>query len=210
VKILVTAGPTREVIDPARFLSNRSSGKMGYALAACALKRGHDVVLVSGPVHLEPPEGARLVSVVSADDMLAAVTDNVEWCDALIMAAAVADWRPAVASPAKLKKADMDPALRLEQTPDILGTISKMKGNRLHVGFAAETDNIIENARAKLHAKGLDLVVANDVASADSGFESDTNRAVLLAADGSCREMPLLDKQDLATEIITWVEQNVR
>jgi phosphopantothenoylcysteine decarboxylase/phosphopantothenate--cysteine ligase len=207
VKILVTAGPTREAIDPARFLSNRSSGKMGYALASCAVERGHDVVLVSGPVRLSPPDGARLVSVVSAEEMLAAVAGNIEWCDSLIMAAAVADWKPAVSSPLKLKKTDMSPVLDLARTPDILDAVSGMKGNRLYVGFAAETDNILENARAKLHAKGLDLVVANEIGSPDSGFETDTNRALLLAADGSCREMPLLDKRDLASEIVAWVEQ---
>ncbi len=209
MKILVTAGPTREYADPVRFLSNRSSGKMGYAIARAALARGHDVVLVSGPVSLAAPPGARLLAVETADEMLKAVLDTVEWCDALIMAAAVADWRPARKSPRKLKKREMEPVLKLEPTPDILSSVRPRKGRRIFVGFAAETENIAAAARAKLREKGLDMIVANDVSKPDSGFDVDTNRAVLISADDATGqvELPLMTKDALADRILAWTEK---
>ena len=208
MKILATAGPTREYMDPVRFLTNRSSGKMGYAIARAALARGHEVVLVSGPVALPPPPGVRVLGVETAGEMLKAVLDNVGWCDALIMAAAVADWRPAQRSPRKLKKREMEPTLRLEPTTDILAAAMERKGRRIFVGFAAETGNLVAEARSKLKKKGLDLIVANDVSKPDSGFDADTNRAVMISAGSAARpvELPLMTKDALADRILEWVE----
>jgi len=207
MRILVTAGPTREAIDPVRFISNRSSGKMGYAVAQAAVARGHDVCLVSGPVCLTPPTGVRLVKITSAEELLASVQAELAWCDALIMAVAVADWRPAEVSGEKLKKATMNPVLTLERTPDVLATIRPEKGDRVFVGFAAETQNLLEEAERKLHEKGLDLIVANDVSRADAGFELDTNQVVLLAADGWREDLPLQSKAAVGERIVEWVEE---
>jgi len=205
--ILVTAGPTREAIDPVRFISNPSSGKMGYAVAAAALERGHEVLLVSGPVPLAPPAGAVPVSVVTAEEMLAAVRDNVGWCDALVMAAAVCDWRPRSVAEHKLKKSQMSGTLKLERTPDVLLEIADLKQGRTYVGFAAETRDLEREARRKLAEKGLDMIVANDIAAADSGFGSDTNRAMIMTAD-AVEEPALLTKTELAERIVVWIEQN--
>jgi len=209
MKILVTAGPTREYVDPVRFLTNRSSGKMGYALARAALARGHEVLLVSGPVALQPPPGARVLGVETAAEMLKAVLDNVDWCEALIMAAAVADWRPAERSERKLKKREMQPVLKLEPTADILATVRGRKGRRIFVGFAAETGNLVAEARAKLEAKGLDLVVANDVSQPGSGFDVDTNEVVMIFADAGAKsvKLPLMTKDALADRVLAWVEE---
>jgi len=206
LKILVTAGPTRETIDPVRYISNRSSGKMGYAVAAAAVHRGHETALITGPVGLDPPAGVAVTRVVTARDMLSAVQEALPWCDALIMAAAVADWRLARANPHKLKKGAKPPRLELEATDDILQSIVAIKGPRLIVGFAAETQDIIGEARRKLQAKDLDLIVANDVSSSDSGFDVDTNRAAILDRNGSITELPLLSKDDLASLILERVE----
>ena len=146
MRILVTAGPTREPIDPVRFISNRSSGKMGYAVACHARDRGHDVLLVSGPVSIAVPENVRSIAVNTAAEMLAAVEENLEWCDALVMAAAVADWRPLTSSTSKMKKAGVALSLPLERTQDILQTVADRKGDRIFVGFAAETHSIVANA----------------------------------------------------------------
>jgi phosphopantothenoylcysteine decarboxylase/phosphopantothenate--cysteine ligase len=202
MKILVTAGPTRESLDPVRFLSNRSTGKMGYAVADAARDAGHETVLISGPVPLDAPSGVTVVSVVSADDMLMAVQDNLQWCDVLIMAAAVADWRPATVSAVKLKKSGMRSRLELERTPDILKTIMGDKGSRVFVGFAAETGNPVAEAGRKLVAKGLDIIVANDVAEADSGFAVDTNRVILLFSDGRREDWPLMSKAEVAKKLV--------
>lgn len=206
MKILVTAGPTREPIDPVRFISNRSSGKMGYAIARAAHSRGHDVTLVSGPVSIPAPAGVRLVEVISAADMLRAVLENMEWCDALVMAAAVCDWRPTAPCSVKIRKDDFRGPLLMERTPDILKTVSEMKGERTFVGFAAETGNPVPGAERKLTSKKLDLVVANDVSRTDSGFEVDTNQAVLIAADGTSYELPLMSKDELGGRIVEWIE----
>jgi phosphopantothenoylcysteine decarboxylase/phosphopantothenate--cysteine ligase len=209
VKLLVTAGPTREFLDPVRFISNRSSGKMGYAVAAAGAAHGHEVVLVSGPVALPAPAGVTLVPVISADDMLAAVRDRVAWCDALVMAAAVADFRPATRSARKLKKRGTSLTLALERTPDILDSVRPLKGRRVFVGFAAETHDIMAEARRKLTAKGLDLIVANDVAAPDAGFEVDTNRVTLLVADGWAEDLPLLTKAEVADRLLAWLERRL-
>ncbi len=207
MRVLVTAGPTREFIDPVRFISNRSSGKMGYAVARAARDRGHEVVLISGPVAArQPPHGVRLVPVVTAAEMLAAVESNLDWCDALLMSAAVADWRPADLSDRKLKKADRLAELRLEPTADILLTIAPRKGSRTFVGFAAETHNLLSEARRKLDRKGLDAIVANDVSRSDAGFDVETNQVVLVTKDGLAQEWPLMSKAAVAERLVAWVE----
>lgn len=207
MKVLVTAGPTHEPIDPVRFIGNRSSGKMGYALARSALRRGHEVVLVSGPVALARPENAVLVQVKTAEEMLEAVRQHIEWCDALIMAAAVADWRPRCIKAEKIKKRDASMLLRLEPAPDILRTIAPRKGGRIFVGFAAETRNLKEEAVKKMESKQLNLVVANDVGEPGSGFESDTNRVTLISSDGRTDELPLMTKDEVAERIVKWIEE---
>lgn len=206
MRILVTAGPTREFLDPVRFLSNRSSGKMGYAIAAAAAQRGHKVTLVSGPVSLQPPPGVRFVSVVSAADMKKAVDAAWRNTDALIMAAAVADWRPARRSPQKLKKQAAQPCLELERTEDILKSLVGRKGNRFIVGFAAETDKLLAEARRKLREKSMDLIVANDVSQKDAGFEVDTNRVILIAPGARPQRWPLLSKAEVAARLLALVE----
>lgn len=207
MRVLVTAGPTREFMDPVRFISNRSSGKMGYAVAVAARDRGHEVVLVSGPVALTPPAGIRVIKVVSAAEMLDAVSAQLESCDALVMAAAVADWRPAEVSAEKVKKLAARSELRLEPTPDILLTIKPRKGKRVFVGFAAETTGMEREARRKLSAKGLDMIVANDVSQPDAGFDVDTNRVVFITGDASAVALPLMSKQEVADRIVEWVER---
>ncbi len=208
MKLLITAGPTREHLDPVRFLSNRSTGKMGFAIAQAAAERGHSVTLVAGPVSLPTPPGVARVDVVSARDLLAAVQERLPQHDALVMCAAVADWRPAQFSPAKLKKADMRPTLELVPNPDILKTIRPLKGQRLFVGFAAETGDPLAEAQRKLASKGLDLIVANDVTQPDAGFAVDTNRVTLLAAGEPPAALPLQSKLDIGREIVAWLERH--
>ena len=203
VRILVTAGPTRERIDPVRFLSNRSTGKMGYAIAEAAAARGAEVVLVSGPTALDPPDRVPCIGIESAADMLAAVTDNLEGCHWVIMTAAVADFRPSSVKGEKMKKAGRkDLSLDLTANPDILESIASDKAGRLHVGFAAETENLLDNAKAKLEGKALDLIVANDVTEEGSGFGSDTNRAVIILRDGTVERLPLMSKRELADKVL--------
>ena len=189
-----------------RFISNRSSGKMGFAAAAAAAGRGHDVVLIAGATSLATPVAVRRVDVCTADDMLRAVREHLEWCDVLVMAAAVADWRARCVSGRKLKKNAMQPFLELEPTPDILATIREQKGHRLFVGFAAETGDPLPEARRKLQSKGLDLIVANDVSRSDAGFEVDTNKVTFLPADGSAVDLPLMSKRDVAERLMDWIE----
>ncbi|MCL1856132.1 MAG: phosphopantothenoylcysteine decarboxylase [Kiritimatiellaeota bacterium] len=202
---LVTAGPTREFLDPVRYISNRSSGKMGYALAAAARKAGHAVTLITGPVALTPPEGVKVVPVVTALDMLTAVRAHLPKSEVVIMAAAVADFRPKFVSKTKLKKRTLRPVLTLVPNPDILQTIKPLKGKRLFVGFAAETDHLITEAKRKLEAKGLDLIVANDVTRADSGFDVDTNAVTLVAKGGNPRNLPVLTKTALAEGLVAMI-----
>jgi len=210
MKILITAGPTREHLDPVRFLSNRSTGKMGFAVAQAAAERGHAVTLVAGPVSLATPAGVARVDVVSALEMLAAVEELLPGQDALVMTAAVADWRPKQVSGTKLKKAAMKPTLELEATPDILKTLRPLKQGRLFVGFAAETGDPLAEARRKLESKGLDLIVANDVTQPDAGFAVDTNRVTLLAKSEPPASLPLLSKLDVGREIVAWLERRSR
>jgi phosphopantothenoylcysteine decarboxylase/phosphopantothenate--cysteine ligase len=200
--VLVTAGPTVEDIDPVRFVSNRSSGRMGYRIAEAARDRGARVVLVSGPTSLGPPSGLELVAVRSADDMAKAVAQHAAWATVVVMAAAVSDYRPAAVSPVKIKKHEGSTALDLVRTPDILRGLGEAKGGRTLVGFAAETDDVVENGRKKLAEKRLDLLVANDVRRLDAGFASEKNAAVLLDADGGQEEVPLVSKRDLAERIL--------
>ena len=206
MRILITAGPTREPLDPVRFLSNRSSGKMGYALARVAARRGHVVTLISGPVALRPPAKVSFVGVMTADEMLSAVKRHLSNSDALIMAAAVADWRPRRVSTQKIKKTKGPPVLRLEPTPDILKQLRSKKGRRVFIGFAAETERILSGARRKLAGKGLDLIVANDVSRPDAGFEVDTNRVTLMDSSGRVQTLPLMTKMRVAARILDWLE----
>ncbi|PYQ44570.1 MAG: bifunctional phosphopantothenoylcysteine decarboxylase/phosphopantothenate--cysteine ligase CoaBC [Acidobacteria bacterium] len=198
--VLVTAGPTVEDLDPVRFLSNRSTGRMGFALAETARDRGARVVLVAGPTSIEPPAGVDVVQVRSAEEMARAVGDRVGPATIVAMAAAVSDYRPAERAPSKLKKTPGEGTLVLTRTPDILATLGKSKGRRFVIGFAAETDRVLENARAKRAAKNADLLVANDVSRADSGFASEHNAAVLIDAEAET-ELPLMSKRALADRI---------
>ncbi|HLO26561.1 MAG TPA: bifunctional phosphopantothenoylcysteine decarboxylase/phosphopantothenate--cysteine ligase CoaBC [Geobacteraceae bacterium] len=201
-RLLVTAGPTREEIDPVRFLSNHSSGKMGYAIARAAWRRGAAVTLVTGPTCLDAPWGTETVAVESAEEMRAAVLVRLPSSSIIIKAAAVADYRPAKRALEKIKKADAPLALELVKNPDILGELGRMKGSSILVGFAAETECLLENAAKKLAEKNLDMVVANDVSQAGAGFNVDTNIARLLFRDGRMEELPLMGKGDLANVIL--------
>ena len=207
MKILVTAGPTREPIDPARFISNESTGKMGYAVAEASRDRGHQTVLISGPVSLEAPAGIRVVRIRTALQMKDAVADELSSCDALVMAAAVCDWRPAVCSSRKISKSDIQSSLELAPNPDILENIKGLKGERIFVGFAAETRDILKNARSKLSRKGLDMIVANSITGEDSAFGSDSNRITMLDSNGAVEELPLMSKKIAGIRIIEWIEK---
>ena len=206
-KIVVTAGPSREPLDPVRFLSNRSSGKMGYALARAAARRGAQVTLVSGPTALAAPEGVRTVSVVTAEEMREAVLAEFDSATAVFMAAAVADYRPRAASGSKMKR--NGEAIRLEfvPNPDIVAELGARKRRQIVVGFAAETESLVENARAKLHRKNLDLLVANDVTQEGSGFDVDTNAVTLLDRDGTVTPLPVMSKDAVADRIHDWFLQ---
>jgi phosphopantothenoylcysteine decarboxylase / phosphopantothenate---cysteine ligase len=200
--VLITAGPTREDLDPVRFLSNRSSGKMGYALAEAASRRAAHVILISGPTELDPPEGADWIPVRTAEEMRGAVLDHSAQANVIIMAAAVADYRLAAASPQKIRRGGGRLVLELEPTPDILAELGGAKGKRILIGFAAETDRVVENARAKLARKGADVMVANDVTQEGAGFDTDTNIATLVFRDGREAALPKLSKLDLAHRIL--------
>ncbi|MCM2357967.1 MAG: bifunctional phosphopantothenoylcysteine decarboxylase/phosphopantothenate--cysteine ligase CoaBC [Geobacteraceae bacterium] len=199
---LVTAGPTREEIDPVRFVSNHSSGKMGYAMARAARRRGAAVVLVTGPTCLAAPWGVETVAVESAREMLEVVLAKAGASTIIIKAAAVADYRPQQRAVEKIKKTDAPLVLELVKNPDILGELGKFKGERLLVGFAAETGSLLENAAKKLTEKNLDMVVANDISQEGAGFNVDTNIVKLLFRDGSLEELPLMGKDELADVIL--------
>ena len=206
-RVVVTAGGTQEAIDPVRFISNRSSGRMGYALARAARDRGAAVVLVSAPTALEPPLGVELRPVTSAADMHAAVAEAIQDADVLIMAAAVADFRPEQAAEHKIKKEalghDHGLELRLEPTTDVLAATADLSNGRLvRVGFAAESRDLFDNARSKLERKCLDLIVGNDITEPGSGFGSDTNRVVLLDRDGGRHDLPPMPKEQVAHEVL--------
>jgi phosphopantothenoylcysteine decarboxylase/phosphopantothenate--cysteine ligase len=203
---LITAGPTQEPIDPVRFLSNPSSGKMGYALARAARRRGADVVLISGPVSIDAPIDVGLIRVRTAQEMKEAVLSRFDSASIVIKAAAVSDYRPVNVSDHKIKKADESLALELSRTPDILRRLGKIKGDRLLVGFAAETEDLVKNAETKLKEKNLDMIVANNVQMSDSGFGVDTNRVTLIFADARQESLSLMSKDDLADLILDRVK----
>jgi phosphopantothenoylcysteine decarboxylase/phosphopantothenate--cysteine ligase len=209
-RVLVTAGPTFEDIDPVRFVGNRSSGRMGYALAAEALRRGATVTLISGPTHLAPPHGADVVAVRSAADMHAAVMARAGAQDAVIMSAAVADYTPVAPSAQKVKKAEGDVTITLQRTRDILGDVgrlpSRAQGLPVLVGFAAETQDVVAYAQGKLEKKAADLIVANDVSRPDAGFDVDTN-AVSIVSRSGVEDVPLQTKTAVAARILERVEQ---
>ena len=190
-----------EAIDPVRFISNRSSGKMGYALVRAALRRGADVTLVTGPTALEPPIGARVVAVTTAAEMREAVLREYPNCTAVIMAAAVADYRPVMAAEKKIKRSHGAVELRLEPNPDILKELGQSKDGKWLVGFAAETEDLTANAQKKLREKNLDMVIANNVAEEGSGFDGDTNIATIVDRTGAIRSLPLMSKDDLADRV---------
>lgn len=204
-QVVVTAGGNREPIDPVRYIGNRSSGKMGFALAQAALERGAFVRLIAGPVSLPTPVGAQRIDVETAEEMRQAVFEALPTCDVLVMAAAVADFRPRASAAHKIKKEEGELVLELERTRDILGEVASWREAhgrpRIVVGFAAETENLLENARAKLQRKRLDLVVANDVSQPDSGFGVDTNRVTVLDAAGNEEPWPLLTKEEVAARL---------
>lgn len=207
--LLVTAGPTIESMDPVRFISNRSSGKMGYALASMACRRGASVILVSGPTALKPPSGVVFLDVRSAEEMRAAVLAHWTTCDAVIKAAAVADYRPRELFGRKVKKGREDRVLELTCNPDILGELGRERkdGTCVLVGFAAETDSVLENAQEKLNKKNLDILVANDVSRSDAGFDSDTNLVTILHRDGRVEELPLMPKDEVADQILNRIAE---
>jgi phosphopantothenoylcysteine decarboxylase/phosphopantothenate--cysteine ligase len=200
--LLVTAGPTCEEIDPVRFLTNRSSGKMGYALADAAARRGAKVILVSGLVDLDLPAGVERISVRTTEEMHRAVLDRAAEATVIIMAAAVADYRPAAPQTRKMKRAAGRTSIELEPTSDILADLARSKGDRVLVGFAAETDHLKENALEKLRAKGADMVVANDVTQDGAGFDSDTNIVSIFTRDGREASLPKMSKFEVANRVL--------
>lgn len=203
-RVLISAGPTQEAIDPVRFISNRSSGKMGYALAEAARDRGAQVVLVTGPTALTPPTGVETVPVTTAGEMADALCRHYPWATVVVMAAAVADFRPKQQAGQKIKKRDQTTlSLELEPAPDILALLSARRTSQLLVGFAAETEHLVPHAKDKLTAKGLDLIVANDVTKEGAGFGTDHNAAVILSRTGQLKEYGLMPKRRLADEILT-------
>lgn len=206
VKILVTAGPTRESIDPVRYITNHSSGKMGYAVAEAASERGGEVLLISGPVSIEKPAGVDFLAVTTAEEMREAVMNNYEAFDIIVMVAAVADYRPSEVSDIKIKKKEDELTLRLEKNIDILKELGKVKGNRVLAGFCAETNDLLENARKKLEAKNLDIIIANDVTLEGAGFGTDTNIMKLVKRDGTVMELPLMSKLTAAHRILDEID----
>ncbi len=205
-KILVTAGPTREDIDPVRFISNRSSGRMGYAIVEAAAAKGAEVTLVSGPVSLSPPAGGQIISVYSAQDMFEAVMARVSAADIFIATAAVADYRPAQQAAQKLKKNQAQLQLSLERTPDILASVASLATPPFTVGFAAETDNLVDYARSKLEHKKLDMIAANLVGIEGIGFDSEENALSVFWADGSV-DLPRCSKKELANQLVDLIIQ---
>lgn len=200
--VLVTAGPTQEPLDPVRYISNRSSGKMGYALAEAAAARGANVVLVSGPTHLARPNGVKLIKVTTAVEMRDAVFENLECATIIIKAAAVADYHLARIPEQKVKKTAARLSLDLDPTPDILAEVGRKKGDRLLVGFAAETERLVEESRRKLKSKNCDMVVGNLVSQEGVGFDSDTNEVVLVMSTGETVELPRASKREIADQIL--------
>jgi phosphopantothenoylcysteine decarboxylase/phosphopantothenate--cysteine ligase len=203
VRFVITAGPTREPIDPVRYISNRSSGKMGYAIAEAAIAEGHDVTLISGPVNLEAPQNTKLISVSTSDEMFDAIHRHADQCDICVLCAAVADYKPANVSSTKIKKRGEKFLLDLVPTRDILNSLGEKQNRQfVLVGFAAETDRVEENAAKKLRAKSCDIIVANDVSGPDSGMESDVNEVTILFRDGEKKKISRAQKEIIARELV--------
>jgi phosphopantothenoylcysteine decarboxylase / phosphopantothenate---cysteine ligase len=202
VRFLVTAGPTREPIDPVRYVSNRSSGKMGYAIAEAACETGHQVTLVSGPVNLDPPRSVHFISIFTSDEMYDAVHRHAHECDVLVMCAAVADYKLANVSARKIKKRNESLRLDLVPTRDILSSLPKQHPEFLVVGFAAETNDLEKNAREKLREKNCDIIVANDVSGSDLGMESDTNEVTIFFRTGEKEKLFRAQKKNIARDLV--------
>jgi len=202
VRFVVTAGPTREAIDPVRFISNRSSGKMGYAIAEAAIAAGHSVTLISGPATVAPPDGAQFVSIMTSDELHDAVHRAVRECDVLVMCAAVSDYKPATVEPRKMKKRKAPFALELIPTRDILASLPKEDRSYLVVGFAAETHDLEANAQEKLREKNCDMIVANDVSKTDSGMESDENAVTVFFRNDESQTISRASKKIIARELV--------
>lgn len=208
IRCLITAGPTREYFDPVRFISNPSTGKMGYAMAQGAVEAGWAVTLISGPVHLEPPAGAQLIPVQTAEEMYNAMRSEFDQCDILIKTAAVSDYRPKQRLSQKVKKADLRMVVEMEPTIDILKTISLLKQHQLLVGFAAETEQVQAYAREKLAAKRLDYIVANQVGGPSGGFAADDNTVWLISAAGAEQQFGPGPKRQIAQDLIRYFQQH--
>ncbi|MEW6183704.1 MAG: bifunctional phosphopantothenoylcysteine decarboxylase/phosphopantothenate--cysteine ligase CoaBC [Bacillota bacterium] len=202
LKFLVTAGPTREHLDPVRYITNRSSGKMGYAIARAARDRGARVVLVSGPTSIEKPSGVSFIGINTAFEMREAVLSHFDASQIVIMCAAVSDYRPASLSKRKIKKENAELTVKFTPNPDILMELGSHKNQQILVGFAAETENVLDHARTKLQAKNLDLIVANDIGREGAGFETDTNAVGLVFRDGRFIELPMMDKLSVAHRLL--------
>jgi phosphopantothenoylcysteine decarboxylase / phosphopantothenate---cysteine ligase len=202
VRFVVTAGPTREAIDPVRFLSNRSSGKMGYAIAEAATASGHDVTLISGPASVAPPKTAQFISITTSDELYDAVHRATQNCDVLVMCAAVSDYKPAAVESRKMKKLKTPFTLELIPTRDILASLPKENRRYLVVGFAAETHDLETNALKKLREKNCDMIVANDVSRNDSGMESDENAVTIFFRNGDLKTIARTSKKKIARELV--------
>jgi len=202
IKVLITAGPTQEPIDPVRYISNHSSGKMGYAIAAQAFRRGAEVKVISGPVNIAPPSGAELVKVRTADEMFSEVMDCYRDFDVLIMVAAVADYKCANVADKKIKKKESSMTIELVKNPDIARELGKVKESRILVGFSAETNDLVNNACDKLSAKNLDMIVANDVTQEGAGFGTDTNIIKIIKRDGNILDFPIMSKEEAGNRIL--------
>lgn len=201
-KVVITAGPTREKIDPVRYITNHSTGKMGYAIAEAAVSAGAEVVLISGPVSINAPAGLKLIKVESAEEMYQAALNEFDYADVVIKTAAVSDYRPKVASAQKMKKQPGDEVLELERTKDILFELGQKKEKQILIGFAAETEQVEEYAKGKLMKKNADMIVANNVTAEGAGFGTDTNIVTLFKKDGSSEKLPLMSKKDVAVKIL--------
>jgi phosphopantothenoylcysteine decarboxylase/phosphopantothenate--cysteine ligase len=202
VRFVVTAGPTRESIDPVRFISNRSSGKMGYAIADAAIAAGHDVRLISGPASVTPPEGVQFISITTSDELHAEVHRAVRECDVLVMCAAVSDYKPAKVRPRKMKKPKKTFPFDLIPTRDILASLPKDNRSYLVIGFAAETHDLETNAKKKMREKNCDMIVANDVSKIDSGMESDENAVTIFFRNGESKTISRTSKKNIARELV--------
>lgn len=207
-KVLITAGPTMEAIDPVRFISNHSTGKMGYALAKIAMERGAEVTLVTGKTYIEKPGFVKIIDVKSAKEMFDAVDKEFDSQDIVIMSAAVADYRPKTVADEKIKKNDGETAIELERTDDILGTMSKRKKNQFLCGFSMETEHMLENSKNKLKKKNLDMICANNLKVEGAGFGTDTN-VVTLITENESRQLPIMSKEQVANEILTEINNRI-